>query len=283
MPMRIPRKAGVLVSSAMCGALVAGTGAAVAVSETGTPARSAPERKAPGAQLPGADALLGQAKLLGDLGGVTRPVNDLVLAVLQSPDGRLPAAEANRYGEEIRRALASVTQAPAVPPATQPAPGQDPAILPAYDVPGAVDPATDPAANAADPAAAPAANAADPGQDLKAKAVADFETRLDALLRAIPAGDESVTAAAVQELLTGTVNVVASVMVGGGLPAANLDGLPPMPQVPGAPQAPNSPANPEVPASPEVPVAPEAPASPDLPSAPPSPAAPTLPAGWPAQ
>ncbi|MFG2192727.1 hypothetical protein [Streptomyces sp. NPDC048639] len=237
--MHMSRKSGVLVASAVCGVLVIGTGAAVAVTDTDTRAtsRTAPERKASDAPLPGADNLLGQAKLLGDMGSITRPVNDLVQAVLQAPEGKLPVAEATSRVEEIKQALASVTQTPAQP-STQPAPGQDPAVLPAYDLPGP---------------AARAKRAGDPGQDLKAKAVADLQSRLDTLLQALSAGDPNTIAPAVQNLLTGTVNVVTSVMVGGGLPAANLDGLPRLPQLPGVPQLPASPDASEVPASPEVP------------------------------
>ncbi|MEU6079703.1 hypothetical protein [Streptomyces sp. NPDC047108] len=238
--MHMSRKSGVLVASAVCGVLVIGTGAAVAVTDTDTGAqsRTATERKASDAPLPGADNLLGQAKLLGDMGSITRPVNDLVQAVLQAPEGRLPIAEATSRAEEIKQALASVTQTP-VQPSTQPAPGpEDPVVLPAYDLPGP---------------AAKSRRAGDPGQDLKAKAVADLQSRLDSLLQALSAGDPSAISPAVQNLLTGTVNVVTSVMVGGGLPAANLDGLPRLPQLPGTPQIPTSPGASDVPASPEVP------------------------------
>ncbi|MBO0513917.1 hypothetical protein J0695_19240, partial [Streptomyces beijiangensis] len=115
--MRISPKAGYLVSSAVCGALVlgaAGPAAYAAVSDA--PAHSATASVVP---VPGADALAGQTALLGNAAGVLKPVTDLIDAVLKAPDGKLPAADADTLAASVKEALAKVTAAapaaPAVP------------------------------------------------------------------------------------------------------------------------------------------------------------------------
>ncbi|NDZ77209.1 hypothetical protein G3I19_01440 [Streptomyces sp. SID10853] len=213
--MRMSPKAGLLVSSAVCGALALGIAgpAAYAAADDTTAARSA---SAPSAPLPGADALLAQTKTLGDAGGVLAPVTDLLNAVLKAPDGKLSAADATKLADPVKAALAKVT---AAAPAAPAAPG----------IPGGVTGVS----------GAPAAP--DPGAALKAKAAADLQAKVDALVKASTTGSPTEVAAAVKAVVTSEVNVVVSVVLGGGLPAPNLPGLPTLPTVPGVPQLPATP------------------------------------------
>lgn len=196
--MRISRKTGLLVSTAVCGALALGTAGPAFSSAPEAPARSA----AAAVPVPGAEQLAGQTKLLGDAGGVLTPVTELLDVVLQAPDGKLPEADAKKHGDAVKAAIGKVTEAaPKAPEGV------------ALPVGGA--------------------QAADPGADLKAKATADLQAKVDALLAASAKGDAKATAAAVQATVTATVNVLVSITLGGGLPKANLPGLPEMPAVPG--------------------------------------------------
>lgn len=83
--------------------------------------------------------------------------------------------------------------------------------------------------------AAPADSSADAGADLKAKAITDLKVRADGLLKSATAGDAAVVATDVKSVLTGLVNVISSILVGSGLPPADLEGLPKMPKQPKQP------------------------------------------------
>ncbi|MER6197753.1 hypothetical protein ABT234_10325 [Streptomyces sp. NPDC001586] len=85
-------------------------------------AASAPERPpAPvaGKVIPGTEALLAQVQSLGAVGGLLKPVTDLLAAVLKSPDGKLPEADLAALKEKVDTALAdlkkSLPAAPALP------------------------------------------------------------------------------------------------------------------------------------------------------------------------
>ncbi|MFJ5289836.1 hypothetical protein [Streptomyces sp. NPDC088348] len=213
--MRMSPKAGLLVSSAVCGALALGIAGPVAYAAAGDASAARPA-SAPAAPVPGADKLAGQAKLLGDAGGVLTPVAALVDAVLKAPDGKLPAADAAKLGDAVKAALAKVT---AGAPGAPAAPG----------IPGGVTGVS----------GAPAAP--DPGAALKAKAAADLQTKVDTLVRTATTGSPAKVATAAQAVLASQVNVVAATLLGGGLPAANLPGLPKLPTVPGVAQVPAAP------------------------------------------
>ncbi|WP_328378331.1 hypothetical protein OG372_22640 [Streptomyces sp. NBC_01020] len=213
--MRMSPKAGLLVSSAVCGALTLGIAGPAAYAAVGD-APAARPASAPAVPVPGADKLASQAKLLGDAGGVLKPVTDLVNAVLKAPDGKLPAADATKLADPVKAALAKVTEAAPAAPA---APG----------IPG----------GATGVSGAPAAP--DPGAALKAKAAADLQAKVDALVKAVTTGKPTEVAAAVQAVLTAQVNVLVAILLGGGLPAANLPGLPALPTVPGVAQLPATP------------------------------------------
>ncbi|WP_433546574.1 hypothetical protein ACQPZG_16850 [Streptomyces sp. CA-294286] len=205
------RKAGLLVSTAVCGALALGTaGPAIAVVND----HPVTSEAAPG-PIPGAEALTGQAKSLADTAGVLKPVSDLVGAVLKAPDGKVAPDAAAMLGKPVDEALATLSK----------------------PVPAAKAPA-------------------DPG--LKAKAAADLRADVTALLKAVEKGDPKATAAAVKAVITGSVNVLAAVLLGDGLPAPDLKGLPELPKVPGAATTPQAPGTATLPA----PIVPAEPAHP---------------------
>ncbi|MEV7519203.1 hypothetical protein [Streptomyces sp. NPDC091371] len=101
-------------------------------------AANAPERPpAPvaGKAIPGTEALLAQVQSLGAVGGLLKPVTDLLSAVLKSPDGKIPEADLAALKEKIDTALADVKKslppAPAVPVPVPDAPIKPPVDLPA--------------------------------------------------------------------------------------------------------------------------------------------------------
>ncbi|GAQ63271.1 hypothetical protein [Streptomyces scabiei] len=140
-----------LAVSALGAALLLGvTAPAVLAADVG----SAPERTRSAAPVPGADALQAQLKGLGDLGGVLKPVTELLDAVLKADDGRLSADRAAELGKAVRDAIDKArASAPATPPAAVP-PGVPPVVLPV--APPVVPPVAlpvDPTAPAVPPAA----------------------------------------------------------------------------------------------------------------------------------
>ncbi|CAM5631634.1 hypothetical protein STENM327S_03246 [Streptomyces tendae] len=62
--------------------------------------------------------------------------------------------------------------------------------------------------------------------DLSAAANAALQKQVDALVKATTSGTAEQVSPAVKDLMTGVVNVVAATLVGNGLPAADLAGLP---------------------------------------------------------
>ncbi|MFG2500401.1 hypothetical protein ACGFSB_19570 [Streptomyces sp. NPDC048441] len=229
-----------LATSALCATLLLGTAGPVIAAENNSPHGSAQE--AARAPVPGADALLAQAKTLGDAGGVLKPVTDLLTAVLNADDGKLPAADATKLGDAVKDAIATASaaapKAPALPetpalPKTPAAP--DTAALPeAPALPGTLS----------DDAKAPA--------DLKGDALKALQSAVDALVKAATAGDVAAVAKQAPVVLTSLVNFVAATLLGGGLPAPDLAGLPALPKLPEAPKLPAAPGLPQAPAVPGV-------------------------------
>ncbi|MFG2998205.1 hypothetical protein [Streptomyces sp. NPDC048340] len=78
-----------------------------------------PPVAAAGQVIPGTEALLAQVQSLGAVGGLLKPVTDLLAAVLKSPDGKIPEADLAALKEKIDAALAelkkSLPAAPALP------------------------------------------------------------------------------------------------------------------------------------------------------------------------
>ncbi|MFE7586206.1 hypothetical protein ACFU5Y_32090 [Streptomyces gardneri] len=253
------------------------------------------------APLPEAAALLTQAEALGDLGSVTTPVTELVTAALKADAGQLPAADADALKTKIAAAVEQAketapaplpdTPAPDLPAPDLPAPDLPAPDLPAPDLPAPDLPAPDlpapdlpaPDLPAPDlpvkppvslPVAAGAKAAAAAPADVVDDALATVEKAVAGLLAAVTSGDAAGVVPQVTATLTSLVNLAVATVLGSGLPAPDLAGLPALPALPVAvPELPVDP--PELPVDPpELPVdAPVKPpvALPDLPVKPPLP------------
>ncbi|MFE6850426.1 hypothetical protein ACFVDH_06515 [Streptomyces sp. NPDC057674] len=223
------------------------------------------------APLPDVAALLAQAEALGELGSVTTPVTELVAAALKADSGQLPAVDAEALKAEIAAAVeeakatapAPLPEAPVTPPSTglpvTPPAADLPVTPPAADLP-VTPPVTLPAA--ADAKAAWVGKTAAPA-DVVDDALATVEKAVAALLAAVTSGDAGGVVPQVTATLTSLVNLAVSTVLGSGLPAPDLAGLPALPALPvTTPELPVAP--PELPAAPPAAV-PELPAAPALP------------------
>ncbi|OKJ59727.1 hypothetical protein AMK27_19750 [Streptomyces sp. CB02009] len=232
------------------------------------------------APLPDVAALLAQAEALGELGSVTTPVTELVTAALKADSGQLPAVDAEALKAEIAAAVeeakatapAPLPDAPVTPPSTglpvTPPSTDLPVTPPSTDLPvtppAAELPVTPPVTLpvAADANAAWAGKAAAPA-DVVDDALATVEKAVAALLAAVTSGDAGGVVPQVTATLTSLVNLAVSTVLGSGLPAPDLAGLPALPALPvTTPELPAAP--PELPAAPPAAV-PELPAAPALP------------------
>ncbi|MFD3311699.1 hypothetical protein [Streptomyces sp. NPDC058694] len=286
-----------IAAPALCATLLLGIAgpAAVAADHDSTRDSRSIAAQAP---VPGADALLAQVKSLGDVGGVLKPVTDLLDAVLKADNGQLPAADAAKLADAVKAAIAKASAAapaagaltppvkaereqavPTAPPApTAPAAPATPAVPTAPAKPATPDAVTSPVEPVAPsapasptapakpaapatpvtpvtPVAPPAAlpevpklpaapalpqpknaerAAAEVPLDLKADALKALQAAVDSLVKAATSGDVAGVAAAALAVVTGLVNVVVATVLGGGLPAANLPGLPKLPLPTGA-------------------------------------------------
>ncbi|MGA5191911.1 hypothetical protein [Streptomyces exfoliatus] len=230
------------------------------------------------APLPEAAALLSQAEALGDLGSVTTPVTELVAAALKADGGQLPAADAEALKAKIAAAVDEAKAAAPAPlpdaPVTPPSTDLPPAVETPVDLP-AKPPVETPALPvkppvglpvAADAKAAWAGKAAAPA-DVVDDALATVEKAVAALLAAVTSGNAGGVVPQVTATLTSLVNLAVATVLGSGLPAPDLAGLPALPSLPvGVPELPVDP--PELPVDPPVkpPVdVPELPVKPPLP------------------
>ncbi|MFD6076947.1 hypothetical protein ACFWG5_15335 [Streptomyces hydrogenans] len=240
------------------------------------------------APLPDAAALLTQTKALADVGGVTTPVTELVTAALGADGGQVPAADAESLKARIQAAVdraretapAPVPETPALPepPVTPPA-VEAPVTPPAVEAPVAPPAVETPAGLPVKPpvtlpvaagAAAVKAGKAAPA-DLVDDALGTVEKAVAGLLAAVTSGDAAGVAPQVTATLTSLVNLAVATVLGSGLPAPDLAGLPALPALPVEPPA--LPVDPPVEA-PELPV--DAPVKPPV-SAPELPVKPPLP------
>ncbi|MEU7517153.1 hypothetical protein AB0B13_34840 [Streptomyces sp. NPDC042898] len=265
------------------------------------------------APLPEAAALLTQAEALGELGSVTTPVTELVTAALKADAGQLPAADADALKAKIATAVDQAkdtapaplpeTPAPDVPAPDLPAPDVPAPDLPAPDLPAPDVPAPDlpapdlpapdlpapdlpapdlpaPALPVKPPVSLPVAAGAKAAPanaapaDVVDDALATVEKAVAALLAAVTSGDAGGVVPQVTATLTSLVNLAVATVLGSGLPAPDLAGLPALPALPVAvPELPVDP--PELPVDPpELPV--DTPVTPpvdvpDLPVKPPLP------------
>ncbi|WP_327695026.1 hypothetical protein [Streptomyces sp. NBC_00459] len=291
-----------IASTALCATLLLGIGAPAALAADGDAARER-GHAASRAPVPNADALLAQVKSLGDLGGVLKPVTDLLAAVQKADNGQLPLDEATKLVDAVKAAIAAATAAaPATPPVALPVTPEVPATpaLPAApeipaapalpvtpEVPATLPvtlpatpevPATPALPTAPEVPAAPALPAAPevpaapalpvtpevpappatpvlPAKpalppaatlpmslkngkagkgplDIVGDALAALQKSVDTLLTAVTSGDVANVGPAVTGVLTSLVGFVAATLLGGGLPAPDLAGLPPLPKLP---------------------------------------------------
>ncbi|MCX5381771.1 hypothetical protein [Streptomyces sp. NBC_00083] len=204
---RTPRR---LVAVALTTAIVAGS-AGTALAADAPPARTV-RAEAP---VPGADAVLKQVKTLADLGGVLKPVTDVLTGALNGGSPADVTALAGKATSALDAVKAAAPAAPAVP-------------APAVAAPAL--PATPPAALPALPLGGPQF-AAGPA-DIKADAVAALKKSLDSLVKAVTSANVAGIVPAATEVVTGLVGLVVATVLGGGLPVPNLPGLPALPKLP---------------------------------------------------
>ena len=143
------------------------------------------------APLPEAEKLVAQTQLLNDAGGVLAPITDLIDAVLEADNGKLPTTEATKHAKAVEEALKpfqNVNENSTTGGRNLPVPSAD--------------------------------------AQLTAKAAAELQLRIDALLKATASSDVQKVSTEVQATVKATVNLLASVVLGGSLPAPDMEGLP---------------------------------------------------------
>ncbi|WP_333745043.1 hypothetical protein [Streptomyces ardesiacus] len=227
--MRLPARR--IATSVLCAGLLIGLSGPAVMAADGAPARER-THTASRAPLPDAEELQSQVAGLAGLGGVLTPVTDLLDAVLKADNGQLSAADADKLSAAVKDALAKADAADTDAGDTAATPGTStPAQPPAVTAPesGTDTPVTLPA-----PVTAPGDDGTAAASDLSASAQAALQKQVDALVKATTSGSADQVSPAVKDVVTSVVNVVAATLVGNGLPAADLAGLP---GVPTAPQA----------------------------------------------
>ncbi|RSN44253.1 hypothetical protein DMH12_31855 [Streptomyces sp. WAC 04229] len=223
--MRLPARR--IATTALCAGLLIGLSGPAVMAADGESARERTHAVSQ-APLPDLAELQSQVADLAGLGGVLTPVTDLLNAILKADDGRLPATEADQFAAAVKDALAKAEAADADADDTVNLPGTTtPAQPPTVTAPQAGNPVTLPAPVVAEDQTAAAS-------DLTATAYADLQKRIDALVKATTAGNAEQVSPAIDEVMTGIVNVVAATLVGNGMPAADLAGLPALPAAPEA-------------------------------------------------
>ncbi|MFL9656180.1 hypothetical protein ACJ7VE_20985 [Streptomyces sp. PB17] len=242
--MRLPARR--IATSALCAGLLIGLSGPAVMAADGDSVRER-THAASHAPLPDAEELQSQVGSLAGLGGVLTPVTDMLSAVLKADNGQLSATDADKLSAAVKDALAKADAADAD--------ADDVATTPSTTTPGTTTPAQPPAVTAPEAGTdtpvtlpAPVTAQSDDGtaaaSDLSAAAEAALQKQIDALVKATTSGTAEQVSPAVKDLMTGIVNVVAATMVGNGLPAADLAGLPGVPTAPEA-TAPEA-ATPEV-------------------------------------
>lgn len=276
--MRLPARR--IAASAFCATvLLAVTGpAATAADGDSVRERTSAASRAP---LPDVGALTAQVQSLSGLGGVVAPVSDLLGAVLKADDGRLTKEQAEQFSKAVEEALAKAqaTGMPIAPEAAAPgtttpdtatpgttAPGvgtpaqppvalQPPAVaqpnddapattLPAPLAPAPLAPAPLAPAPAAPAAVAPAADESGTASTgLIGAALDALRKSIETLIGASTSAQPEQVSPAAAGVVTDVVNVVAATLFGGGLPAPDLAGLPPLPAAPNGTTPTDTPVN----------------------------------------
>jgi hypothetical protein len=232
-----------IATSALCATFLLGIAGPVAVAADHGSAHATRATTAQ-APVPDAEALLAQTKGLGDIAGVLKPVTDLLEDVLKADNGQLPAADATKFSDAVREAVAKANAAasasPQTPPSTTPTEPKAPNTPNSPSTPNTPNspnspntPVDPPAVLPADPDAAafpvPQTDGRVTAPDLRADALKALQSSVDSLVKAATGGDAATVKTASTTVVTDLVNVVAAISVGGGLPAANLQGLPKQP------------------------------------------------------
>ena len=189
-----------LASTALCAVLLAGVTGPTAVAAAPAPGRAH-------APVPGADTLLARTRSLGDLGTVLKPVTDLLTAVLTADNGQLPPDRATRLAAAAKTAITHLTAPPPASPAGPAGPASS--VLPSASV----------VAQAKGRGDVPVA------KDLAGDALVALRSAIDGLAKAVSSGDAGRVGPAVTAVLTGVVDHLAALLLGGGLPAPHLAGL----------------------------------------------------------
>ncbi|MFE7438238.1 hypothetical protein ACFU78_35215 [Streptomyces tendae] len=227
--MRLPARR--IATSALCAGLLIGLSGPAVMAADGDSGRER-THAASHAPLPDAEELQSQVGSLAGLGGVLTPVTDMLSAVLKADNGQLSATDADKLSTAVKDALAKVEAVDTD--------ADDAAATPGTSTPAQPPVVTTPEAGADTPVTLPAPVTAqgDEGtaaaSDLTAAANAALQKQVDALVKATTSGTAEQVSPAVKDLMTGIVNVVAATMVGNGLPAADLAGLPGVPTAPEA-------------------------------------------------
>lgn len=152
------------------------------------------------AQAPAAQQHLAQqVRVLQGTNQAVKPVSDLLQAVLESENGRLSQAQADRHARAVERALNRLTRTVREQQADQAFQQQDAR------------------GQAADQAASPR---------LTVKAADQVRSHVDRLLKAARAGQQNKVQRQAQAVVKSTVNLMTSVVLGGQLPAPDMEGLP---------------------------------------------------------
>ncbi|MFM9693599.1 hypothetical protein [Streptomyces europaeiscabiei] len=223
-----------LAVSALCATLLLGVSAPAALAAD---VESARDRARSAAPVPSVDSLQSQLKGLGALGGVLKPVTDLLDAVVKADNGRLSDDQAAKLGKAVQDAITKAkAEAPVVPPVALPA---DPAAPAVPNTPPSATTPTVPGAPVvpsvpvvpSDPAAPQQAvtlpafdrglaqpvgrTAADPVTD----ALTALQAAVDTLLKAVASGDSAQVLPAVTGVVNSLVELIAATLLGSGLPA----------------------------------------------------------------
>ncbi|MCT2592567.1 hypothetical protein LHJ74_22100 [Streptomyces sp. N2-109] len=198
-------------SLALAASLALGGAGAATAAFAAAPEPVSPSVQTP-APLPGTGEIVTQNELLGDTSAALRPVNELVTAVLQSPQGKLQQAEAERHTAAVRTAIDDVRKAA---------------------IAGGTAHRAAPA-----PAGAPA--------DLIAKAADQLQKQAEALVEVSAPADKTTPGQRTPELkkvraelkstMSASVDFLTAVVFSGQLPTPGLEGLPELPDISEAPQ-----------------------------------------------
>ncbi|MFB7516750.1 hypothetical protein [Streptomyces sp. NPDC056144] len=221
--------------------------------------------KADAGQVPDADADALKAKIAAAVEKAKEtapapvpdtPAPDLPAPDLPAPD--LPAPDLPAPDLPAPDLPAPDLPAPDLPAPDLPAPDLPAPDLPAPDLPAPELPVPAPALPVKPPVSLPVtAGAKAAPTDLVDDALATVEKAVAGLLAAVTSGDATAVVPQVTSTLTSLVNLALATVLGSGLPAPDLAGLPAVPSLPAAPDLPvDAPVKPpaDLPVKPPLPV-----------------------------